>query len=309
MSHTIIYQSMCLKFKNGMACIVTQQGDNNCTELWNGKEVFERHWNLSNTFYQVGTNGSVLQPITELPNAIHATLASFSGNNFEEFTSWAMNYRGNFVKYSFMENHLKNALRRRMVTAETLFKRYTKLDIWLGGNTSYCVTSADDLYNFLVSKNVHSCHLDLPRTLLVADLVQADAGNKREEDKLATFYYVYNTMDNGIYTKDGRKLVIYCLNRRMESEQNFNIHNLTPELDQYLYTPALRGMTFKGHPERKVLKFKTLNACVKYFAERTTSTYELQHLRYCYIGKSGVVNVESDETNLYNYVSQMVMLK
>ena len=122
MSHTIIYQSMCLKFKNGMACIVTQQGDNNCTELWNGKEVFERHWNLSNTFYQVGTNGSVLQPITELPNAIHATLASFSGNNFEEFTSWAMNYRGNFVKYSFMENHLKNALRRRMVTYLTFIR-------------------------------------------------------------------------------------------------------------------------------------------------------------------------------------------
>jgi hypothetical protein len=203
MGWSIIYQSMCVTFSNNTGFILTQLGDSNCTQsVITGKkdrryrEVIAKDWQ---TLDYATKQGICVVPLSELPTVIHTNLQQITNGKLEENSGIAYKTRNAYKTYSFIENHLKNAISRYSISAEQLLQKYAPLKVFeIGPDNKYIIKTVQELY-ILLSQHHRSFVFDLPYALEVKDLVTQEKPMSKEK------YYIYNSTSNAVFAKTGRK--------------------------------------------------------------------------------------------------------
>lgn len=294
MSYTIVYQSMSVHFPNGLCFVITQDGDNNCTEFnyRTRREVSEKNWRTTRLCADKTHN--VLLKESVLLDCIKQNMLEWSSNDLTADSSMAYKARGAFKPYSFWVNHYSNAVKRFSVSAETLLKRFHPLGVYIWGanpdnkenaDLRLSVSSVEELYNLFIKYSGKQFNFDLRRDLIVSTLVDS-----KPMDRSKNLYYVYNIMDNGIYCKHPRQkqLTICCLERKNGRDCKL----LDNETEQYLI----------NNFHVKILLFKSIPECVNFFLGRKTERISID----TFIGVVGQQNVPSKETQLKNYLEKSI---
>ncbi len=289
MSHSIIYQSMSVKFPNDMCFVITQHGASNCTEFnfRTRREVLEKDW--STVGYCADSRKCYLHKEKDLLEIIKQNINEESNNNLESDSYLAYKSRGVFKPYSFWLNHFSNAVKRYSISAESFINRFKPLTVYVWGikpDVTVTVNTVNELYQLFERYSTNQFSFSLSRDLAVSSLVE-----KQVQKTGKPVYYVYNWLDNGIYCKTHKRqgLICCCLGKDKNSRL------LDESLEQYLVH------TFHI---KSILMFKSISACVGYFVDK-----DRMYVDDIYIGIYGQENLPTPETKLKNYLEKAVDYK
>ena len=265
MSHTIVYQSMSVKFSNGKCFVITQDGSSNCTEynMRTRREVLERNWRTITLCADKTRN--VLLSETELLNSIKSNIQDWSGNDLSSDSCMAYKSRAMYKPYSFWVNHYSNAVKRYSITAETFMQKFKPLSIYIWGanpekkdnaDLRVTVNTADELYNLFLKYPCKQFNFNLRRDLVVS----AFTGTSNTGNNKGSRYYVYNLLDNGIYCKEHKRnrYVICCLNR----QNGYDCKCLDDKTEQYI---------LNNFRPKCIMTFKSISECVSFFLTTVAS--------------------------------------